>query len=110
MQKPRKFGSLPCPFNDNFRIEPEDDELQRDEMEEKKMEKEREEEEVEVEVEQRKEEGELPFRGSKPPFSYQLGFTCICYLSTMMIQHILSVFVVVSKFHEMNMYVLYLAF
>jgi hypothetical protein len=100
---------LPCPFNDNFRIEHEDDELQRDEMEEKKMEKERE-EEVEVEVEQRKEEGELPFRGLKPPFSNQLGFTCTCYLSTMMIQHVLSVFVVVSKFHEMNMYVLYSAF
>jgi hypothetical protein len=44
-----------------------------------KKEKEREEE---VEVEQRKEEGELPFRVLKPPFSYQQGFTCTSCLST----------------------------
>jgi hypothetical protein len=87
-------------FNDNFRIELENDELQREEMKEKKMEeKEMEEKEMEememeekemekerdedVEVEQREEEeGELPFRVPKPPFSNQQGFSCTCCLST----------------------------
>jgi len=81
-------------FNDNFRIELEDDELQREEMEEKEMEeKEMEEMEMEekemeketeedVEVEKREEEGELPFRVPKPPFSNQQGFICTCCLST----------------------------
>jgi hypothetical protein len=59
-------------FKDNFRIELEDYELQR---EEKEMEKEKEREEVEV-------EGELPFRVSKPPFYNQQGFICTCCLST----------------------------
>ncbi len=90
-------------FNDNFRIELENDELQREEMEEKEMETDKEKErEEEEEVEQRKEEGELPHRISKPPFSNQQGFPCTCCLSTKMIQLILSVFVVVSKFHEIN--------
>jgi hypothetical protein len=43
------------------------------------MEKEMEED---VEVEQREEEGELPLRVPKPPFSNQQGFTCTCCLST----------------------------
>jgi hypothetical protein len=67
-----------------------DDELQPEEMEEKDMEKEMEMEEKEMErereenmeVEQRGEEGELPFRVPKPPFSNQQGFTCTCCLST----------------------------
>jgi hypothetical protein len=76
---------------DNFRIELEDDELQRDEMEEKEMEEmemEMEEKEMEkereedMEVEKREEEGELPFRVPKPPFSNQQGFICTCSLST----------------------------
>ncbi len=46
-----------------------------------KKEKEMEREE-EVEVEQRKDEGELPFGVSKPPFSIQQGFICTCCLST----------------------------
>jgi hypothetical protein len=68
-------------FNDNFRIELEDDELQREEMDEKEMEememeeKEKEKErEEDVEVEQREEGGGLPFRVPKPPFSNQQGF------------------------------------
>jgi hypothetical protein len=60
---------------------------------EKEMEKEREEE---VEVKQRKEEGELPFRVSKPPFSKQQGLLVLAACQQMMIQHILSVFFVVS--------------
>ncbi len=57
-------------FNGNFRIELEDDELQREEMKEKEMEKENEKE--------REEEGQLPFRVSKPPFFNQHGFICTC--------------------------------
>ncbi len=79
MESPEKVRGIK-EFNDNFRIELEDDELQREEMENKEMEKEKERErgeeeevEVEVDVEQRKEEGELPFRVSKPPFSNQQG-------------------------------------
>ncbi len=64
-------------FNDNFRIELED-ELQR----EKEMEMEEKEREENLEMEQRKEEGELPFRFPKPPFSNQQGFTCTFCLST----------------------------
>ena len=85
MESPEKVRGME-EFNDNFIIELEEDELQREEMEEKEkemeekeMEKEREED---VEVEQRKEEGELPFRILKPPFSNQQGFTCTCCLST----------------------------
>jgi hypothetical protein len=83
LESPEKVRGIE-EFNDNFRIELEDYELQREEMEEKEMEKEKEkerEEEVEVEVEQRKEDGELPFRVSKPPFSNQQGFICTCCLS-----------------------------
>jgi hypothetical protein len=84
-------------FIDNFRIEFGEDELQREEMEEKEMEekemeekemeeKEMEEKEIEakeMEMEkEREEEGELPFRVLKPPFSNQQGFTCSCCLST----------------------------
>jgi hypothetical protein len=92
----------------------EDDELQREEMEEKEMEEkeieemEMEEKEMEkereedVKVEQRKEEGELPFWVPKPPFSNQQGLLVLAACQPMMIQHILSLFVVVSKSHEMN--------
>jgi hypothetical protein len=66
-------------FIDNFRIDFGHDELQREEMEEKEME----EKEMEKEKEkEREEEGELPFRVSKPPFFNQQGFTCSCCLST----------------------------
>ncbi len=92
LESPEKVRGME-EFNNNFRIELEDDELQREEMEEKEMEememkmemeeKEMEKErEEEVEVEQRKEEGVLPFRVPKPPFSNQQGFTCTCCLST----------------------------
>jgi hypothetical protein len=86
LELPEKVRGMEEKKNDNFRIELEDDELQREEMEEmememeeKEMEKEREED---VEVEQREEEGELPFRDPKPPFSNQQGFTCTRCLST----------------------------
>ncbi len=88
MESPEKVRGME-EFNDNFRIELEDDELQRAEMEEKEMEEMEIEEkdmdkgrEEDMEVEQRKEEGELPFRIPKPPFSNQQGFTCTCCLST----------------------------
>ena len=99
MESPEKVRGME-EFNDNFRIELEDDELQREEMEEKEMEEkemeemedkemeEMEEKEMEkereedVEVEQMEEEGELPFRVPKPPLSNQQGFTCTCCLST----------------------------
>jgi hypothetical protein len=93
LESPEKIRGME-EFNENFRIEHEDDELQREEMEEKEIEeKEMEEKEMEekemkkereedVEVEQREEEGELPFRVPKPPFSNQQGFTCTCCLST----------------------------
>jgi hypothetical protein len=80
-------------------------------MENKELKKEKEKEraeeeevevEVEVEVEQRKEEGELPFRVSKPPFSNQQGLFVLDSCQQIMIHRTLSVFVVVSKFHEMN--------
>ncbi len=85
LESPEKVRGME-EFNDNFRIELEDDELQREDMEEKEMEDmemEEKEREEDVEVEQRKEEGKLPFRipKPKPPFSNQQGFTCTCCLS-----------------------------
>jgi hypothetical protein len=73
LESPEKVRGIE-EFIDDFRIELGDDELQREEMEEKEMEKEKEKE--------REEEGELPSRVSKPPFSNQQGFTCSCCLST----------------------------
>jgi hypothetical protein len=80
-------------FNDNFIIELEDDELQREEMEEKEMEEKEMEEMEDKEMEEMEEkemekereedvEVELPFRVPKPSFSNQQGFTCTCCLST----------------------------
>jgi hypothetical protein len=80
LESPEKVRGME-EFNDNFSIELEDYELQQEKMEEKEMEKEKEREE-EVKVEQRKEEGELPFRVSKPPFYNQQGFICNCCLLT----------------------------
>jgi hypothetical protein len=89
LESPEKVREME-EFNDNFRIELEDDELQREEMEEKDME-EKEMEEMEMEEmemeekemeKEREDEGELPFRVPKPPFSNQQGFTCTCCLST----------------------------
>jgi hypothetical protein len=106
LESPEKVRGME-EFIDNFRIEFGEDELQREEMEEKEMEekemeekemeeKEMEEKEMEEkemedkEIEakeremekEREEEGELPFRVLKPPFSNQQGFTCSCCLST----------------------------
>jgi hypothetical protein len=87
LESPEKVRGME-EFNDNFRIDLEDDQVKREEMEEKEMEEKEMEEmameekemekerEEDVEVEQREEEGELPFRVPKPPFSNQQGFTC----------------------------------
>jgi hypothetical protein len=71
-----------------------------EEMKEKEMEKEREEE---VEVGQRKEEGgSFPSGFRSHPFPISKGLLVLVARQQIMIPHILSVFVVVSKFHEMN--------
>jgi hypothetical protein len=79
---------------DNFRIALGDDELQREEMEEKEMEKEK---------EKGREEKESCLSGFRShPFPISKGLLVLAACQPMMIQHILSVFVVVSKFHERN--------
>jgi hypothetical protein len=57
------------------------------------------------------EEGGAIPQGSKAmhPFPINQGLLVLAACQQMMIQHILSAFVAVSKFHEMNMFVLYLA-
>jgi len=55
----------------------EEKEMEEKEMEEKEMEMKEKEMEKENEKE-REEEGQLPFRMSKPPFFNQHGFICTC--------------------------------
>jgi hypothetical protein len=79
--------------------------LQRDEMEGKEKEKEKKKKKERGEGSRRRMRGSCLSRFQSHPlaFSRQQGFPAC---QQMMIQHILSAFVAVSKFHGMNMFVL----
>jgi hypothetical protein len=95
-------------------LQREDEKREEEEAEEQREEEQREEEEAEEQreeeedVDEQREEDEKPaHRPLKPSLPNQQGFTCSsCLYQETILQHILSVFVVFTKFYELGITVL----